>query len=57
MTKLMLATGVVASLILADPMRLMGHLGPEAYRLGWKIKTTLSTERMMPQVAAFMRGQ
>ena len=57
MTKLMLATGVVASLILADPMRLMGHLGPEAQWLGWKIKTTLSTERMMPQVAAFMRGQ
>jgi hypothetical protein len=57
MTKLMLAVGIVASLILADPMRLINYLGPEAQRLGWKIKTTLSTERAMPQVATFVRGQ
>jgi hypothetical protein len=57
MTKLMLAVGVVASLILADPMRLISYLGPEAQWLGWKIRTTLSTERAMPQVSSFMRGQ
>jgi hypothetical protein len=57
MTKLMLAVGVVASLILADPTRVINHLGPEAQWLGWKIKTALSTERALPQVATFMRGQ
>ena len=57
MTKLMLAVGVIASLILYDPMRMLSYLGPEAQRLGWKIKTTLSTERALPQVGAFVRGQ
>ena len=57
MTKLMLAVGVIASLILFDPMRMLSYLGPEAQRIGWKIKTTLSTERALPSVAAFMRGQ
>jgi len=56
-TKLMLAVGILTSLFLSDPMRLMSHLGPEAQRLGWKIKTTLSVERAMPQVASFVKGQ
>ena len=57
MTKLMLAVGILTSLFLSDPMRLMSHLGPEAQWLGWKIKTTLSVERAMPQVASFVKGQ
>jgi len=56
-TKLMLAVGILSSLFLSDPTRLMSHLGPEAQLLGWKIRTTLSVERAMPQVAAFVRGQ
>jgi hypothetical protein len=57
MTKLMLAVGVISSLILFDPGRVINRLGPEAQWLGWKIKTALSTERALPHVAAFVRGQ
>jgi hypothetical protein len=57
MTKLMLAVGVTASLILADPTRVINYLGPEAQWLGWKIRTALSIDRAVPQVASFMRGQ
>jgi hypothetical protein len=57
MTKLMLAVGVIASLILFSPMQVINRLGPEAQWLGWKIKTALSTERALPQVRAFVRGQ
>jgi hypothetical protein len=56
MTKLMLAVGILCSLILYDPVRVMSNLGPEAQRIGWMIKSSLSTERAMPQVASFVRG-
>jgi hypothetical protein len=56
MTKLMLAVGILCSLILYDPARVINNLGPEAQRIGWMIKSSLSTERAMPQVASFVRG-
>jgi hypothetical protein len=55
-TKLMLAVGILASLILYDPTRVTNNLGPEAQRIGWMIKSSLSTERAMPTVASFVRG-
>jgi hypothetical protein len=50
MTKLMLAIGLLAALVLIDPPRVLGHFGPGAHRVGWKIKNALEVSRYVPNL-------
>jgi len=53
--KLMLAVGVLASVILFDPMGTFNIFGPQTSWLGWKISKAIESERATAQVSWFRR--
>jgi len=53
--KLMLAVGVLASVVLLDPMGTFNLFGPQASWLGWKISKTIESERASVQFSWFRR--
>ncbi|HKA73400.1 MAG TPA: hypothetical protein VKE26_16440 [Xanthobacteraceae bacterium] len=55
MGKLMLAVGVLASVVLLDPMGTFNLFGPQASWLGWKISKTIESERASVQFSWFRR--
>ena len=55
MGKLMLAVGVLASVILFDPMGTFNIFGPQTSWLGWKISKAIESERATAQVSWFRR--
>jgi hypothetical protein len=52
-SKVMLAVGVLASLVLLDPMSVMSRLGPHASVVGFKIKSSI--DGAVPQVSWFRK--
>jgi len=56
MTKVMLLVGLLATLVLLDPMYAVGLMGPQGSWLGYKITSTLDIERALPQWS-FFRGR
>ena len=53
--KLMLAVGMLAAVVLLDPMGAFGILGPQASWLGWKINKAIEAERVSAHTAFFRR--
>jgi hypothetical protein len=56
MTKLMLLVGLLAMLVLLDPMHAVGLVGPQASWVGHKISSAMDVERALPQWS-FFRGR
>lgn len=42
MSKSFILAGLLASIVLYDPPRVLGLLGPHAYVLGWKLQQALT---------------
>ena len=55
MGKVMLAVGVLASVVLFDPMGTFNIFGPQASWLGWKINKAIESERASMQMSWFRR--
>ena len=50
MSKITLALLVLASAAISDPPRALEWVGPQVKTLGWRIKTALDVNRLVPKL-------
>ena len=55
MSRVLLAVLLIASVVVADPPRVLGLLGPQAQAFGRKLKSVLDPYRILPQVSRIER--
>ena len=53
MSKVMLAFLLFACVVIYDPPQVLGLLGPDARSFGWRLKSALDIERILPGFAKF----
>jgi len=51
MSKLMLASLLFVSAAIYDPPFVVGWAGPQAVSLGWKLRSMLDVNRLLPKLA------